>query len=475
MTTQGHLLLALDAGTTGARAMLVDPAGMVLGVDKRPITSRFPAPGFVEQDAAEVWTICRAVIDGALAAAGRSIADVAAIGVTTQRASIILWDRTTGEPVAPMLVWSDLRGMDEFKALRAAGFTGWPQVPSAKLPAAIALSGRNPDDLQWGTLDSWLTFKLSGAHVTDASAAWLTGYYDYAKGSGWDAALLAHQRLPAAMFPTQVESWGSIAESDPAVLGARVRITALIADQEAAMVAHGALGRGDWKATYGTSGVLMAGTGDVPETIHNSMPAEALAFAGGKARFCVEGMVITTGSLIEWLCGGLGLFASPAAMEAAAASVADAGQVVVRPSLAGMGAPHGKFDARGLIAGLSFADGPGQVARAALQGIAFRFREIADVIADALPVPDALPVAGGLSASDTLLQLQADALQRPVRRHAVREASAYGAALAAGMGAGLFGEADLKRLARYDAEFLPKVGRDEADAAFARWRDMVAV
>lgn len=469
-----ELLLALDAGTTGARAMLVDPAGAVLGVDKRPIASHFPAPGFVEQDAGEVWTICRAVIDGALAAAGRNIADVAAIGVTTQRASIVLWDRASGEPVAPMLVWSDLRGIEEYKKLRAAGFISWPQVPSAKLPAAIALAGRDPAGLQWGTLDSWLTFKLSGAHVTDASAAWLTGYYDYAAGAGWDAALLAHQRLPATMFPTQAESWGAIAESDPAVLGARVPITALIADQEAAMVAHGALERGGWKATYGTSGVLMAGTGDAPQDIHKSMPAEALAFAGGKPRFCVEGMVITTGSMIEWLCGGLGLFASPAALEAAAASVGDAGNVVVRPSLAGMGAPHGQFRARGLVAGLSFADGPAQVARAALQGIAFRFREIAEVIAAALPVPEALPVAGGLSASDTLMQLQADALQRPVRRHAVREASAYGAALAAGMGAGLFGESDLKRLARYDAEFLPKVSRDAADAAFYRWRDAVA-
>ncbi|MBL0914978.1 MAG: hypothetical protein IBJ13_05525 [Sphingopyxis sp.] len=469
-----ELLLALDAGTTGARAMLVDPAGAVLGVDKRPIASRFPAPGLVEQGAAEVWTICRAVIDGALVAAGRSIADVAAIGVTTQRASIVLWDRATGEPVAPMLVWSDLRGIDEYKKLRAAGFTGWPQVPSAKLPAAIALSGRDTGERQWETVDSWLTFKLSGAHVTDASAAWLTGYYDYAARSGWDAAPLAPQRLPATMFPAQLESWGAIAESDPAVLGARVPITALIADQEAAMVAHGAMERGDWKATYGTSGVLMAGTGNAPQEIHKSMPAEALAFAGGKPRFCVEGMVITTGSMIEWLCGGLGLFASPAALEAAAASVSDAGHVVVRPSLAGMGAPHGQFEARGLIAGLSFADGPGQVARAALQGIAFRFREIAEVIADALPVPEALPVAGGLSASDTLMQLQANALQRPVRRHAVCEASAYGAALAAGMGAGLFGENDLKRLARYDAEFLPQVSRDEADIAFARWRDAVA-
>lgn len=469
-----ELLLALDAGTTGARAMLVDPAGMVLGMDKRPIVSRFPAPGLVEQDAGGVWEICRAVIRGALAAAGRDITDVAAIGVTTQRASVVLWDRATGDPVAPMLVWSDLRGMDEYRSLRAAGFVAWPQVPSAKLPAAIALSGRDPGELRWGTLDSWLTYKLSGAHVTDASAGWLTGYYDQARGTGWDEALLAHQRLPVTLFPAQVESWGAIAESDPAVLGVRVPITALIADQEVAMVAHGALGRGDWKATYGTSGVLMAGTGDAPLRIHRTMPPEALARVDGELRFCVEGMVITTGSLLDWLCNGLGLFASPGEMEAAAAAASDATNVMVRPSLAGMGAPHGDFEAHGLIAGLSFADGPGQIARAALQGIAFRFREIADVVATALPVPEALPVAGGLSASDTLMQLQADALQRPVRRHAVREASAYGAALAAGMGAGLFGEGDLWRLARYDGEFSPKIGRDQADAAFAKWQVAVA-
>lgn len=471
-----ELLLALDAGTTGARAMLVDSAGAVLGIEKRPIASRFPRPGLVEQDPDTVWKICCAVINGALVAAGRCITDVAAVGVTTQRSSVILWDRVTGDPVAPMLVWSDLRGMSEYRALRAAGFPGWPQVPSAKLPEAIALSGRDPAELQWGTLDSWLIYKLSGgaAHVTDASCGWMTGYYDYARGAGWDAALLAHQHLPASLFPVQVSSWGAIALTDVRVIGACVPITALIADQQAAMVAHGALGCGEWKATFGTSGVLMAGTGDTPQTIHASMPAEALAFAGGRQRYCVEGMVITAGSLIDWLCGSLGLFASPAAMDTAAASIKHPGDVVVRPSLAGMGAPHGKFDARGLISGLSFADGPAQIARATLQGIAFRSREIADVIANALPVPDALPVDGGLSASDTLLQLTADALQRPVRRHAVREGTAYGAALAAGMGAGLFCEGDLRRLARYDTDYLPKITRDEADSAFMRWRAAVA-
>jgi glycerol kinase len=214
-----------------------------------------------------------------------------------------------------------------------------------------------------------------------------------------------------------------------------VPITALIADQQAGMVAHGALERGAWKVTYGTSGVLMANTGDQPMAPHFSMPAEALAFAGGERLFCIEGMVITAGSLVEWMCGALGLFASPSVLEAAAASVADSGGVIVRPSLAGMGAPHGRFDARGMIAGLNLGSGPAQVARAALHGIAHRFRDIVDVIEKALPVPEALPADGGLSASDTLLQLQADTLQRPVRRHAVPEGTAYGAALAAGLGA----------------------------------------
>lgn len=472
-----ELLLALDAGTTGARAMLVDPAGVVLGLCKKPIASCFPGPGLVEQDAEAVWAICAAVIAGALEDAGRTMADVAAVGVTSQRASVVLWDRATGAPVAPMLVWTDLRGMDAYKAIRAAGFAAWPQVPSAKLPAAIALSGRAPHQLQWGTLDSWLVYRLSGgaAHVTDSSSAWLTGYFDYARGAGWDASLLTHQNLPEAMFPAQADSWGTIAETHSAVTGARVPITAVIADQQASMVAHGTLGRGEWKATYGTSGVLMAGTGDQPQAIHTSMPAQALAFAGARRRYCIEGMVISAGSVIEWLCGTLGFFASPVEMEAAAAAADRASTVVMRPSLAGMGAPHGQFGARGMIAGLNFEDGPPEIAQAALRGIAFRMREITDVIAAALPVPDALPVDGGLSASATLLQIQADALQRPVRRHAVREGTAYGAALAAGLGLGLFTEGDLRRLARYDAEFLPTVSRDESDALFAQWQAAVAL
>lgn len=472
-----ELLLALDAGTTSVRALLVDAAGAVLGFDKRPISSHFPAPGLVEQDAELVWQSCRAAIAGALAAAGRDMVDVAAMGVTTQRASVLLWERTTGRPVAPMLVWSDLRGMDRYRELRAAGFPSWPQVPSAKLPAAIALADDGlaraaRGELCWGTLDSYLVHRLSGgAHVTDASCAWMTGYLDYATPNGWDGRLLAHQQLPEQLFPRIVDSWGDIATTDREVMGGRVPITAVIADQNAGMVAHAALAAGDWKVSYGTSAVLMAGTGGTPMAPHPSMPAELLAKADGLSRYCFEGMVISAGSFIEWLCGTLGLFASPAAMEAAARSVPDSKGVKVRPSLAGLGAPHGRFAARGLISGLSFDATPAHIGRAALEGIAFRIREIADTIAavPGLDVPALLPVDGALAASDLFLQLQADTLGRPVRRHRVGEATAYGAALAAGLGVGLQSLADLSELARYDREFEPSVSRDQADADFATW------
>ena len=473
-----ELLLALDAGTTGVRALIIDPAGAVLGTDKQGITTHFPGPGRVEQDAAAVWTSSLRVIDGALAVAGRRITDIAAIGVATQRSSVVLWDRATGEPVTPMLIWSDLSGMDAYSELRRAGFISWPQMPSAKLPTAIATSTNGEararaGELCWGTLDSYLVYRLSAgaAHVTDLSCAWMTGYLNYAGGTGWNDALLAHQALPRSLFPNIVDSWGALATTAASQLGAAVPIRAIMADQQAGMISHGAPAKGAWKATYGTSAVVMAATGADPMMPHRSMPAEVLMSVGGDTRYCLEGMVITAGSLVDWMSGPLGLFASSEAMEAAARSVSDTGGAQVRPSLQGLGAPHGQFDARGLIAGLSLDTTSAHIARAALAGIAFRVREIADVVTavPGLPVPEMLPVDGGMTTNTLLLQLQADTLGRPVRRHAVREATAYGVALAAGLGAGLVAEADLPGLARYDAEFEPAISRDEADAVFACW------
>lgn len=473
-----ELLLALDCGTTGARALLVDPAGGVLATAKQPVASLFPAPGRVEQDGEQVWSICLSVMGRTLEQAGRHMRDVAAIGVTTQRSSTLVWERATGRPLAPVLVWSDLRGMERYKQLRAAGFTLWPQVPAAKLEAALEMvpEGRTRmarGDLYWGTLDSYLIHRLSGggAHVTDVGSAWLSGYIDYPDRAAWNRSLIAHQGLDDRMFPAIADSWGPLGMGDAGVLGAPVPITAVIADQQAGMLAHGGLAAGTWKATYGTSGVVMASTGTRAISPHRTVPVQALAKVDGELSWCVEGMVITCGAFVTWLCRDMGMFPDAAALSAAAASVPDTRGVVVRPSLQGLGAPHGRFHERALIAGLDAGGGRAHVARAALQGIAFRFKEVADTIAatPGLAVPDHFPVDGGVAASDALMRMQADALGRPVRRHAVPEATAYGAAIAAGLGAGVLVPADLPRFARYATEFTPAMGRDEAAAAYQAW------
>jgi glycerol kinase len=466
-----ELLLALDVGTTSARALVGTADGQVLGSARVPIVSHFPGPGLVEQDAEEVWTLTRRVIALALEKAGRDLADIAAIGVTTQRASIVLWDAATIQPVAPMVVWSDLRGLPRTVSLKAEGFTVWPQTPAAKLEAVMA--GRDPAGLAWGTLDSFIVAKLSGgaAHVTDVSNAWVSGYMDFQRFPAWHAGLMAAQRLPESLFPRVVESWGPIAEASGP--GGGIPITALLADQQAGMFAHGWPGRGAWKATYGTSAVLMVGMGPEPTSPHPTLPVMALAAGEGEMLFCFEGMVITAGAFIDWLCG-LGLFASPADLQAAAESVTGSGGAAMRPSLQGLGAPHGRFDLPAMIDGLRPGVGRGELARAALEGLAFRMREIAATVTEAgIAAAPALPADGGATANGLLMQIQADVLQRPVRRHAVRDATAYGAMLAAAMGAGLVGRDDLAGLARYDAVFEPAISADEAEARYAAWAGAV--
>jgi glycerol kinase len=473
-----ELLLALDAGTTSARAMLVGPDGAVLGLDRRGIETRYPGNGRAEQDGMEIWRALMGAVDGVLAAAGRTMADVAAIGVTTQRAGVVIWDAATVDPVAPIIVWSDLGSAQRSAEIIAAGFPCWPQLPSAKLEALLA---RAPDgraraargELKWGPIDSWLTYRLSGggAHITDLAGAWFTGYLDYHQPNRWHPGLLAFQDLADAFFPRVTDSWGALAETAPALFGRPIPITALMADQQAGLVAHGALAQGAWKSTYGTSAVLLASLGQTPVQIHPALSPAAAVQAKGVPTFCTEGMVFSAGAALEWLSGGLKLFASPAAAaQAAARAKSDTGVVLV-PSLHGLGAPHMRLEARGMIAGLSPDVGPAEIALAALTGIASRVREIAEVMAG-LPGAErraSLPVDGGLTADAGFLQIQADVLGLPVRRHAVREATAYGAALAAGMGVGLIDPARLAEYARYDLEVTPLKSRDEADATFARW------
>jgi glycerol kinase len=462
-----ELILALDVGTTTTTALLAEAGGAVLSSASRPIATQHPGPLRAEQDPEAVLLATLDAAREALADVGRTGADLAAMGVTSQRASLVVWDRRTGAPAGPMVLWNDLSGSDRAAQMQAAGLFSWPQMPSCKLEAALAAAG--PGDWLWGGMESFLVWRLSGggAHVTDLSNAWLSGYYNFA--GGWNAPILAWQGLSEAMFPTIVDSVGPMAVCDPAIFGAATPVTALIGDQQAGFFAHGGVQAETWKATFGTSGVIIASTGQTPASPMPTLPPEALAGIAGKAFFCVEGMIITAGAAIDWVAQGLGLFPSTGALLEAAAETPDSAGAAFRPSLQGLGAPHANMNAAGLIAGLHPGVTAGHLARAAVDGVAFRAREIAEAMRPLIGETSALGVDGGLTASPVFLQALADALSRPVRRHTVREATAYGAAMAAGLGAGLLDEAALATRATYEGVVEPKISAEDAHARYLAW------
>ncbi len=466
-----ELLLALDIGTTTARALVFSPAAEVLGLARAPLTSANPGPGLVEQDPAAVWRAARRVMVRALAEAGRAPADLAAIGLTTQRTSIVIWDRLTGRPVGPMVVWSDLRGAGRAAELLAAGYFLAPQQAATKLEAVVAALDVPLERLAWGALDAFLIHRLTGGavHATDRSQAWPTGYLDLAT-MGWNQALIEHQGLGALRFPTLVDSWGDIGLTSAAVVGAAVPVAADLADQQSALLAHGECA----KITYGTSATLDLSTGTELMFRSPLAPPFVLSSVAGQTRFCVEGMVLSAGSALDWLRGACGL-GGHARFEALAASVADTAGAAFLPALQGLGAPHGDAARRGSLTGLTPAVSPAHLARAGLEGVAFRVREAFEFVyalTGAAP-PEAIGVDGGLTANAGFLRIQADLLGRPLRRHAIREATAAGAALAAGRGEGLLTDSDIAAFTRYREVVEPAIGADESAARFDAWRARV--
>ncbi len=469
-----ELLLAIDVGTTTSRAAVFTAGGVVEAITSARLTSRARRPGWVEQDAARVWRATRRAIEAALDRAGRTPGDLAAIGVTSQRTSIVVWDRITGAPLSPLVIWSDLRGADRARQLLAAGFFLAPQQAAAKLEAVVAGVDAPRHRLAWGNIDSFLIFKLSGGavHVTDASQAWPTGYLDLAT-MGWNGALIAHQGLDEALFPRLVDTWGPIGVTAAKAFGAAVPIAADIADQQSALIAHGG-GAGTAKVTYGTAAALDVATGT--EFIFKSptAPPFVLSRAAGETRFCLEGMVLSAGAALDWLRSACRL-GSHVRFEALAASVADTGGAAFLPALIGLGAPYGDPARRARLTDLTAAVSQAHIARAALEGVAFRVREVFDHVfglTDFVP-PEVLGVDGGLTANQSFLQIQADLLGRPLRRHATLEATAAGAALCAGRGVGLLSPEDARAFTRYDRVFEPRIGADEAEERFSAWRGQV--
>ncbi len=469
-----ELILAIDIGTTSTRAAVTAPDGRFLGLASAALTSHAPGPQRVEQDAEAVW---RATLDVALRAlteAGRTASDIAAIGVTTQRASAVVWDRTTGAPLTPLVVWSDLRGAERAGELAAAGFMLAPQQAATKLESLFAAVDAPRSALAWGNIDSYVIFRLTGggAHVTDRSQAWPCGYL-VLPDLGWNAALIDHQRLDPATFPALVDTWGEIGSASAAILGAAVPIATDIADQQSALLAHGGEA-GTAKFTFGTSGTFDLATGGTFLFPGPGTPPLIVSSVGGDTRFCVEGMVLSAGSAVDWLREAFAL-GDHAAFEGLAGSVADTAGAAFLPAMQGLGAPRGDSGRRASLTGLTSSVRRAHLARAALEGVAFRAREILDHIyaVTDFPPPVALGIDGGLSRSRLFLQILADLSGRAVRRHATPEATLLGAALAAGRGAGVLSEGDTAKMIRFEPAVEPRLKTDEADARFAAWRQQV--
>jgi glycerol kinase len=470
-------VLAIDAGTTSVRALVVDSDGSILGRARSGYALDYPAPGWVEQNPEQLWTATQGVVESALTEAGLKPSDLCAAGIAAQRSSCIVWERTTGKALSPLVSWQDLRGTQRALELQQQGYLVLPQSVASKLEMVLETIGDGRDrmargELVWGNVDSFLASRLSGgeAHITDPSHACTTGYYDLTTG-GWHAGMLELQGLDPACFPRIVDSNGPLGKTAKSVFGAEVTLGAIIGDQQSAAIAQGCRKPGDGKITYGTSGSFDVHTGSRVLGVQGTYPL-VLIRQKGETSYCVEGMVITAGAVFDWLADGLGALDDPAQAAAVAASVEDTHGVFMLPALQGLGAPHLDLERRALIGGLTRGATKAHVTRAAMEGIAFRVREMLDRIYEdsGLPRPAGLAVDGGASANDLFMQVQADVLGQPVERMAPIEATVFGAAVLAGQAEAVWGADAVDQLRKIDRTFEPTWSAEEGEERFDNWR-----
>ena len=445
----GEQILVLDAGTTSTRAMIFDAQGRMLNVAQAELTQHYPRPGWVEHDAGEIWrkthSCVRKVLPGDVTA-------IAAIGITNQRETVVAWDKMSGEPLTRAIVWQDRRTVSFCEDLRKKGHeaevqrrTGLvldPYFSGTKMrwmldnDEAVRGAAQN-GSLAFGTVESWLLFKLSGgAHLSDASNASRTLLLPL-DGKQFDECLCDLFDVPKAALPEVIDTHGKLCETDTALFGSSIPVCGLVGDQQSATIGQGCLSVGETKATYGTGAFVLSNRGsELPRSDHRLL-GTVLYQEAGRRVFAVEGACFVAGSLIQYLRDQLGLIETAAQTEDLARSIEDSGEVVIVPALAGLGAPHWLPDARGVISGLSFASGRAQVARAALEAMAHQTHDLASAFAADGAAWTGLKIDGGMSANDWMAQDLADILEIEVERPDFVETTALGAAICASVGAGI--------------------------------------
>ena len=492
-----HYVLAIDQGTTSSRAILFDREGRNVGSGQKELPQHFPQDGWVEHDPEDIWRDVVAVCRQAMAAAGVGADQVAAIGITNQRETTVLWERQTGSAVHRAIVWQDRRTAGRCRELVAEGladhvrsrtglvvdayFSGtklaWllDQVPGAR-------SAAEHGALAFGTIDSFLLWRLTGGkvHATDATNASRTMLFDIAR-QAWDPTMLAALRIPASVLPEVRDCAGEFGTTDPDLFGAAIPILGIAGDQQAATVGQACFHPGMAKSTYGTGCFMLVNTGGrLVHSEHRLLSTVAYRL-DGQVTYALEGSIFVAGAAVQWLRDGLRIIRTAQESEAHAKDLASTEGVYLVPAFTGLGAPHWDPDARGAIVGLTRDSGVGHIVRAALEAVAYQTADLADAFAADMGGGAAgaelgtLRVDGGMVVNDWLCQFLADMLGRPVERPAVVETTALGAAYLAGLAAGLYGSLDDVAAAwRLDRRFEPAMAPGARDRLLAGWRRAVA-
>jgi len=485
------VVIAIDAGTTGVRALAIDEGGRPAGWSYREFPQHFPQPGWVEHDADDIWAAVVTTV-GELAAEleGRGVT-IAAVGITDQRETTVVWDRRTGRPLARAIVWQDRRTAAACDRLRGAGhlptvrrLTGLvldPYFSATKLAWLLDEGGVEAGpDVAFGTVDSWVVWNLTGGrvHATDPSNASRTLLYDIGR-LAWSEELCALFGVPPSCLPEVRPSSGSFGTVAPGVvpgLASGTPIGGVAGDQQAALFGQACVTPGMTKNTYGTGSFVLMNVGaEAPDPVDGLLTTVAWTLADGSTSYALEGAIFVTGAAIQWLRDGLGLIGAADEVGPLAASVPDTGGVVVVPAFTGLGSPYWDPYARGTIVGLTRGTGRPQLARAVVEAMAYLTRDAVDAMTRASGRPvTALRADGGAAVLDLLLELVADQLRVPVARPQVAETTALGAAYLAGLATGVWGSLDeIGRHWCLDREFLPTGDAGEADRLYAQWQRAV--
>jgi glycerol kinase len=486
------MILAIDQGTTGTTSIVFDERAEPIGRAYREFTQHFPQPGWVEHDAREIWEVTAAVAAGALQDAGVGPGDLDALGITNQRETVCVWDPHSGEPLHNAIVWQDRRTADRCEELRREG-----HEPLVRARTGLVLDPYfSATKMQWllehvdglreraergsavfGTVDSWLIFKLTGEHLTDATNASRTLLYDIAAGS-WDPELLELFAIPERALPRVLPSAGPFGETRPSALhGHAVPVSGVAGDQQAALFGHACVDPGMGKSTYGTGSFVLVNAGfSAPEPPRGLLATIACAVGQSRA-YALEASIFVTGAAVQWLRDGLGIIERAEQTEQLAASLHGNDGVYFVPALTGLGSPHWDAHARGTIVGLTRGSSRAHLARATLEAIAYQTVDAVHAMEPALPEPlSELRADGGASTNSWLMQFQADVLGVPVVLGELAEVTALGAAYLAGVGAGLWTVEDLRRERSglgggAPRTYEPRMGEDERAGLLAGWAD----